>query len=322
MTEPRPTPEMIAQAAYWAAQFATDEATQDDRDACEAWCQENPLHRLTMERMRGLDVRFEGTDDIGREVIETIVERRSRKTGRWGGLALGLLVLGGGGWLTAQTMAVRAWFPDYETARGEQRHVTLADGSAITIDTDAALSFRRSHDRRAVTLFRGQIVARVVKDKARPFIVETSEGSATAKGTAFVVRREGDVTTVTVIESHVRACPAKAGAADCADLSPGDRVRIAQGKLVRLGPLDPEEAAGWTQGWLAADDQPVVGVLRELNRYRAQPVDFDADALSGVRVSGSYPLADPDRALEGIVRSTGLRLSRARDGSPVVTRAK
>nr|WP_168604926.1 FecR domain-containing protein [Novosphingobium sp. SG707] len=312
---------MIAQAAYWVAQFATDEATQDDRDACEAWCQENPLHRLTMERMRGLDVRFEGTDDIGREVIETMVERRSRKTGRWGGLALGLLMLGGG-WLAAQTMAVRAWFPDYETARGEQRRVTLADGSAITIDTDAALSFRRNHARRTITLFRGQILARVAKDKARPFIVETSDGSATAKGTAFVVRREGDATTVTVIESHVRACPAKASAADCADLSPGDRVRMTQGKLVRLGPIDPEEAAGWAQGWLAADDQPVVGVLRELNRYRAHPVGFDAAALSGVRVSGSYPLVDPDRALEGIVRSTGLRLSRAPDGAPIVSRAK
>nr|WP_172338966.1 FecR domain-containing protein [Novosphingobium sp. SG751A] len=313
---------MIAQAAYWAAQLATDEATQDDRDACEAWCQENPLHRLTMERMRGIDVQFEGTDSIGREVIETVVERRSHKTGRWGGLALGLLLLGGGGWLTAQTMAVRTWFPDYETARGEQRRVTLADGSAIAIDTDAALSFRRSHDRRAVTLFRGQILARVTKDKTRPFIVETIEGSATAKGTAFVVRRDDDATTVTVIESHVRACPAKASAADCADLWPGDRVRMTQGKLVRLGPVDPDAAAGWAQGWLAADDQPVVGVLRELNRYRAQPVGFDAAALSGVRVSGSYPLADPDRALEGIVRSTGLRLSRAPDGSPVVTRAK
>nr|WP_183628974.1 FecR domain-containing protein [Novosphingobium sediminicola] len=313
---------MIAQAAYWAAQLATDEATQDERDACEAWCQENPLHRLTMERMRGIDVQFEGTDDIGREVIETMVERRSRKTGRWGGLALGLLLLGGGGWLTAQTMAVRAWFPDYETARGEQRSVTLADGSSITIDTDAALSFRRSHDRRAITLFRGQILARVTKDAARPFIVETSDGSATAKGTAFIVRRDDEATTVTVIESHVRACPAKTGRENCADLSPGDRVRMGRGKLVHLAPIDPEAAAGWAQGWLAADDQPVVGLLRELNRYRAQPVSFDAAALSGIRVSGSYPLADPDRALDGIVRSSGLRLSRAPDGSPVVSRAK
>jgi transmembrane sensor len=31
-------------------------------------------------------------------------------------------------------------------------------------------------------------------------------------------------------------------------------------------------------------------------------------------VSGSFPLTDPDRALEGVMQSTSLRLSRARDG--------
>ncbi|CCW17325.1 FecR protein [Sphingobium indicum BiD32] len=313
---------MIEQAAYWAAQFATDQATQNDRDACEAWCREHPLHRLAMDRMRGLDAQFDSTDDIGRETIETVLERRSRK-GRWfGGFTLGLVLLVGGGWLAAQSLTVRAWFPDYKTARGEQRTVTLADGSGLTIDTDGALDFRRDDANRTVTLFRGQILARVAKDEARPFVVETRDGTATALGTAFIVRRDEDATTVTVIESNVRVCPAKASPETCSDLSPGDQVRLEQGRLSRLGRIDPGTAAIWAEGWLAVDDQPVAGVLLELNRYRRQPVRFDADELAGVRVSGSFPLADSDRALDGIVRLTGLRLSRAQDGFPVVSRAK
>jgi transmembrane sensor len=133
---------MVEQAACWSAQFATDEATQADRDACEAWCDEHPLHRLAMERMRGFDAQFNDTDEVGREAIETVLERRSAK-GRWfGGLMVGLGLLAGGGWLTTQSLTVRAWFPDYETARGEQRTVTLADGSNLTLDTDAALDVR------------------------------------------------------------------------------------------------------------------------------------------------------------------------------------
>ncbi|MFT3968111.1 MAG: FecR domain-containing protein [Sphingobium sp.] len=313
---------MIEQAAYWAAQLATDEATQDDYDACEAWCREHPLHRLAMDRMRGLDAQFDSTDDIGRETIETVLERRSRKDRWFGGLALGLLLLAGGGWLAAQSLTVRAWFPDYATARGEQRSVTLADGSGITIDTDAALDFRRDGVSRTVTLFRGQILARVAKDNARPFVVKTRDGTATARGTAFIVRRDDDATTITVLESHVRACPTKADPDDCADLSPGDQARMSNGRLARLGRVDPETAAIWAEGWLAADDLPVARVLLELNRYRRQPVRFDARELAGVRVSGSFPLADTDRALDGIVRSTGLRLSSGDDGAPVVSRTK
>ncbi len=313
---------MIEQAAYWAAQLATDEATQDDRNACDDWCREHPLHRLAMDRMRGLDAQFDSTDRIGRETIETILEGKSHKS-RWqGGLTLGLALLAAGGWFAAQSMTVRAWFPDYETVRGEQREITLADGSGVTIDTNGAIDFRRDGDRRTVTLFRGRILARVAKDKARPFVVETRDGTVTARGTAFIVSRDDDATVVSVIESVVRACLETARPQDCVDLSPGEQVRMAQGRVERLGQTDPETAGLWAEGWLAADDQPVVQVLNELNRYRQRPVRFDPGELEEVTVSGSFPLADTDRALDGIARSTGLHLSRTRDGVLAIGQVK
>lgn len=318
MTTNRPTPEMIERAAFWAAQLATDESTREDRDACEAWCREHPLHRLAIERMRGLDAQIDSTGDIGREAIETVLEKRSR-SGRWlGGLTMGIVALAAGGWMTAQSLTVRALFPDYETARGEQRTVTLADGSGLAIDTDAALDFDRSDGARTVTLFRGQLLARVAADRAHPFVVRTRDGTATALGTAFTVRRDDDATMITVLESRVRACPAQSASTDCADLLPGDRVRMAHGRLEHLGRVDPEAAGMWATGWLVADDQSVADVLLELNRYRERPVRFDPAELADVRVSGSFPLTDPDRALDGILRSTGLRLSRSGGDDPRV----
>lgn len=269
---PGPSPEMIAQAAHWAAQLATDEAPQSDLDACEAWCRKNPLHRLALQRMRGFDAQFAQADTIGRATLETVLDQRARRPRRIAGAALALALLGGGGWLAAQTWIVQGWFPDDTTARGEQRKVTLADGSALTIDTDAALTFRRSDRQRRVLLFRGQILARVAKDHARPFVIETRDGTATAHGTAFTVRRDQHATIVTVIESRVRACPAKADASHCADLLPGDRARMERGTLTFMERVNPTMAVAWAEGWLTADDQPVAQVLAELNRYRRQPV--------------------------------------------------
>ena len=313
---------MIEQAAFWSAQLATDETTQAERDACEAWCREHPLHRIAMDRMRAFDTQIDSTDDIGRETIQSLLDARGRKTRRIGGAALGVFAIAGAGWMAMQSLAMRAWFPDYETALGEQRTVTLADGSGLTLDTAASLDFDRAGDRRTVTLFRGQVLARVARDVAHPFVVRTGDGTATALGTAFTVRKDKGATTVIVLESKVRVCPAEAEPPRCADLTPGDHARIDQGRVVRLGRIDPETAGAWAEGWLAADDQPVADVLEDLNRYRAQPIRFiDAD-LAGVRVSGSFPLSDTNRALDGIVQSTGLGLSRAQDGSPVVGRTK
>lgn len=314
MTAPRPTPEVIEQAAFWAAQLATDEATQEDRDACEAWCRQHPMHRLALERMRDLEVRMDEADRPGRETIEHLLDRRSRPGRRSIGAVAAFILLAGGAWFGAQSLTVRSWFPDHETARGERRAITLSEGSELTLDTDTALDFRSDRHRRQVTLFRGRILARVAKDAARPFVVRTRDGTATALGTAFTVRRDADATIVSVIESRVRVCPEKAED-DCADLRPGDRVRMSGGKLHRLEPVDPEAAGSWAQGWLAVDDQPLSVVLGELNRYRAVPVDYDANDLSGIRVSGSFPLGDPDRAVEGAVRSAGLRMERAPDGA-------
>lgn len=313
---------MIEQAAGWAAQLATDDATQEDMDACEAWCREHPLHRLAMDRMRILDAQIDGTDQIGRKTIETVLERRSRPDGPLGRSAICVALLVGGGWLAAQSLTVREWFPDYETTRGEQRTVTLADGSGLTLDTDAALDFDSDADRRRVILLRGQVLARVAADSDHPFVIETRDGSATALGTAFIVRRDEGATTVTVLESRVRVCPASAGEDACANLGPGDQARMTAARIDRLGPVDPEAAGMWAEGWLAADNQPVADVLLELNRYRRKPVRFDPADLAGTRVSGSFPLADTDRALEGIIRSTGLGMSRSTDGAVSVRRAK
>lgn len=311
---------MIEQAALWSAQLATDEATQADHDACKAWCQEHPLHQLAMDRMRAFDAQIDSADDLGRETIQSVLQGRARKGRRFGIATLGLALIVGGGWLTAQSLTVRAMFPDYETARGEQQSVKLADGSGLTLDTDAALDFDQNRSDRTVTLFRGQILARVSRDHRHPFVVRTEHGTATALGTVFTVRKDNDGTTVTVLESHVRACAAPAGEERCANLSPGDRVRLKDSGVIRLNRVDAEAAGIWAEGWLAADDQPVADVLNELNRYRDRPIRFAPADLASVRVSGSFPLTDPDRAVAAIARATGLRLSRSADGNAELRR--
>jgi len=314
----RPTAAMVAKAAEWAAILDDAPVPQAQRDACEAWCREHPLHRLALERMRSLDGRFTGLTRLDRQVLRTVTARtfpgpRAQRQGLSGVLAL---LVGLGAWYGADSPRVRSLFPDARTDRGEVRTLALADGSGLVVDTQTALDVRITGGGRQVDLFDGRVLAQVAHDPGRPFTIRTGDGTVTALGTAFSVHRDGRRTLVTVIASRVRACPAAAG--DCLELGAGDRALMTQGGVSRLPPVDPATAAAWTTGWLVVDDQPLTDVLAELNRYRAQPIRFDATGLRDIRVTGSYPLGDTDRALQAMAAALGVRVVPLGDGGVTV----
>lgn len=310
---------MIEQAARWAAMLDAGDLSRDDRRACDEWCAGHPLHRRTLDRMRAFDARVTNAEDFEREALNTVLERRRYR--RLGGTLLGVAVLAIVGWTGMQSDYFRDRFPDYRTGRGELRSVALEDGSEIIIDTDGAVGVDMAGTQRQVRLIRGQLLVKVAKDRNRPFVIETAHGTATALGTSFIVRREASYTVVTVIESQVRACPAKAAAEDeCRILAPGERAHITSTKVSVRPPVDPSAAAMWSSGWLEADDQEVAEVLVELARYSERPIRFDAASLRGVRVTGSFPLRDIDRAVEGIARTAALRVQRSADGAILFAR--
>lgn len=290
-----------------------------DRAAFTSWYDADPVHRQTLDRMRAFDGRLQTIDALEREAVNRFISRRSRLTRRTGGAAIGIMLALAGGWSLIGSDLLRDRFPDHQTARGEVRAIALADGSRITLDTDAAIRVTLGKSEREISLVRGQLLATVAKDPDRPFIVATPHGTATALGTAFIVRRNRKETRVTVIQSHVRVCPSEQGAA-CLTLQAGQRALIDGQRARQLQDTDPASATLWTTGWLEADDMEAGAVLDELNRYRHDPVRFDAAALNGRKVTGSFPLRDPDRALEGVIRSAGLSAHKAGDGTITVGR--
>ncbi len=310
---------MIEQAAHWAALLDADDMSQDDRKACDAWCREHPLHRRTLDRMRAFDARVANAQDFEREALNTVLARRRNR--RFGSALLGVAVLVLAGWAGMQSDDLRDHFPDYQTGRGEIRTVALHDGSEIVIDTGGAIRVDMHGTQRQVRLIRGQLFARIAKDKNRPFVVATAHGKASALGTSFTVRREANYTLVTVIESRVRVCPGKvADAQQCRILAAGEQARITPTQIYARSSVNPSVAALWSSGWLEADDQDVADILTELTRYSERRIRFDTASLRGVKVTGSFPLRDIDRAVEGIARTAALRVHRSADGEISFTR--
>ncbi|STR25811.1 Probable RNA polymerase sigma factor fecI [Janthinobacterium lividum] len=197
----------------------------------------------------------------------------------------------------------RGWMADYRTAVNQRRVVTLDDGTQLTLNTNSAVNIAYDGARRRIELLAGEIFIATGKDAAqRPFFVGTPHGSLQALGTRFTVRLHEQYASAGVLEGAV-AVLADDGAQRLV-LRPGEGAHF-DGTGVHRQALAPYGGA-WLNGMLVARDMRLADFLAELSRYSDHPLSC-APAIAGLRVSGSYPLADVDAILDAVSASLQLR---------------
>ncbi|WP_044330545.1 FecR family protein [Sphingomonas hengshuiensis] len=179
----------------------------------------------------------------------------------------------------------------HRTAVGEQRVVTLADGSRATLNTDTVLEVAYTAERRGMRLVRGEALFEVAHDPNYPFLVEAGGGTVRALGTAFVVRSERDRLEVTLITGRVEVSRQTGAARRVVELSPGERYSSdGDAGPVKLDKPRVEAVIAWRNGQLIFDETPLAEAVAEANRYEIQPIELrvtgDPATLSGVFRTG------------------------------------
>ncbi|MBO9724874.1 MAG: FecR family protein [Novosphingobium sp.] len=309
-------PAVIETAARWAALLDSEEVSDADRADFRAWESAHPSHRAAWSAIRAFDQSLDEAGDLEHAALRQVSRARmKRRSTAAAAVLVAMLVVTG--WSAAHFTASEDHMVAYQTAKGQVKTVALEDGSNLVIDTDAVVAVEMTRSKRIVELARGQVFVSVAKAPDRPFVIRTVDGTATALGTAYSVRRDDAGTRVMVTESHVRICPSDLPDA-CRTLGPGEQARITPAGVIGLGRIDPARASLWTSGWLEVDDRPVDEVLSEIARYRKHPVRFDPGQLRGRNVTGSYPLSEPDRALSGVADAAGLTIRYQPDDTLVI----
>lgn len=308
MNAGEPTPEHVAAAAQWLSLLHSGEASEDQRQACDAWRDADPGHALALSRLEILWGRFDGLPaSRSRKTLERVLapSRHARV-----GAALVLLIAASVAWQGVRQAPL--WLADQRTAVGERRNMMLEDHSQLQLNSDSAVDIEFDGQRRLIDLRRGELWVEVAKDPQRPFVVRTEQGTVTAVGTRFLVRREDGQTRVTVLESAIAAQPA-APSSTPARVAAGQQATLYADHVEGLQIIGNADPASWTRGVLKVDDRPLLEVLDELARYRRGVLHYDRQALAGLRVSGSFPLDNTDAALNALQTSLPIRLQRFTD---------
>mgnify|MGYP002784854789 FL=1 len=295
------------EAARWL--IALEESPDDEalRERFSAWLAADPAHVeawTDTSDVYALLGQLPVTPDAGvPPAMHTRAVHRPRVWWAAGallaGLAAALLVV------VAPSLRLRL-LAEYRTAAGEQRTVTLPDGSVMHLGPQTAIATSFQVDRRRIELLQGEAFFTVAPDRARPFEVVAGEARATAVGTAFETRVNSAETLITVEEGVVRAewIDDAAGALD--PLTAGQWTRFAAGHQHEQGRLHPSEIAAWRQGLVVARDAPLATVIDHIRPFHRGAIFIAGGDFGRQRVTGVYNAAtDPLAALRAVVAPHG-----------------
>lgn len=279
---------VLAAAAHWHVELQCGSA---DPAAVQAWRDASAEHErawLLLQRMDGQLGAIPAALAI--PALQAAQQRR-----RAAAKILAVLVAAGGGIVLGQAGLQsgpwQALTASLRTAPGQRRHVTLADGGRMEVNTDSAVDIDYSAARRRIRLHHGEIIITTASD-ARPFLVDTPHGVIRALGTRFGVRCDDDGSTVSVFEHAVEVrCAARPDAVR--RLEAGQQLHFSDTGLA---------------GMLVAADWPLQQLVAELARYRRGRLACDA-RVARRPVTGTYRLDDIDAVLESLCASHGLQVT-------------
>ena len=319
-------PERLAEAGVWVARLHSGETDKTVMAGVKQWLKVHPMNVRALELCTEI---WEESANLRRITpFETQAPPPRRKYGFLPIAATAMALL-----LVAGIILRLDPAADLATEVGEQRLVTLNDGTHVFLNTATRIAVKYDANTRWVELKSGEALFDVAKKPTWPFVVKAGDRQITAHGTSFVVRRDATQTTVTLVEGTVsviadasgpaiRNSRATAPAAPQAfTLTPGQRLTFL-GEQARLEVTSLDKAVAWRRGEIIFDDTTLSDAVKELNRYNKTELVVEEPQAQAVRVNGLFQAGDSLSFAHAVAQSYGLTVEERTDtivlsGSPV-----
>ncbi len=307
----------VAEAAAWLARLQGPMRSPTVEDAFKAWLAESDANARAYARVADTwEIIPAAARSNAARSNSPVSSRHPRRYVLTAAASIAImLVFAGFAWFQLRS-------PVYQTSFGEIKSVTLSDGTRVTLNADTRLRVLYRKNERSVRLERGEAVFDDVENPQRPFVVQAGGYQVRALGTVFDVYRAPKHLDVTLIKGRVdvsRNAPAGGKAVSVPTmLSPGERLVIRADGHTALDHPSLETISAWQRGQVVFNDVPLAQAISQINRYGGTPIRVADPALEQVRVSGVFPIRDPEKFAHAISSLRHLRVVRSRNSIVIV----
>jgi transmembrane sensor len=279
--------QIIEELAQWLVMIDAGELSDAEAQAWEAWKNRSEQHRKAWLRAEKMDQFF---SHVPANISTPILKTTRKKAPAWSKLVL-LLAVGGIMIAAVQVEQEQAWLADYRTGFGEQRNITLEDGTQIVLNSRTAIDIDFSANTRTVVLRHGEIFIHTghpAERITRPFYVQSQHGTIQALGTQFNVAQDKSNTSVAVVEHAVQINTAQSQQQQI--VNEGQALEFKKDHISHTRPIDMSSLL-WKNGLLIANSLPLQAFAEQIERYYNVQVAVTADAAN-IMISGTYPIND------------------------------
>lgn len=170
------------------------------------------------------------------------------------------------------------------TGMGEHSHVTLPDGTILTLNAQTTVRYNLADGKRQVSID-GEAFFEVARDPEHPFVVSANGMTVTCLGTSFDVRNYSDESTASVVlrdgKVRVNACDADL------TMEPGSRVLMDRKTLaLSKHTVTPSDYTAWLNGEIKFNNQTLEEIAAELSRNYNIDLVITSDELRQERFNG------------------------------------
>jgi transmembrane sensor len=335
-------------AADWLVRLQNPEVSLEETLAWQTWMNADPRHAQAFERVESVSElmrevcppRAASSNELSRDAYDASVSlkewRAPPRFNRAFAVAASLMLLSVGLLLALYPSSpLRSALSSslvITTLVGENRTVSLADGSTVTLGGNTQLSVSFDREVRYIALSQGEALFTVAKDARRPFKVHTSDATVVALGTQFNVRRGSDRSIVSVTEGRVvvepttRILPIALVQVWKPTLKPvqldaGEQTMAGSAGIEHAMKIDDLAAAtSWQNGQLEFRMERLRYVLEDVNRYAPKAIVLEDDGLGDLVITGMVSQKNIGGWIESLERSFGLRALEKTDRIVLTTR--
>ncbi len=287
MTSP-PNELSQSEAALWLARIRADDCSEEDRRIFQHWLAADPDHLKAFEAVSAM---WETVAGLPRD-LQAKDLRGAAARAPVAGSRRHILVGAGAAALIAGTFSVwrSAEAGVYQTEIGEQKHVVLADGSRVFLDTDTRIKVTFSQKDRQVDLDYGRANFTVAQDAKRPFWVNAAERRVLAGNATLDIRRDGNKVSVVVINGTAAVTPAGNDRGEI--LLGGQRLISRPVEAPTLDRPNLTPLLAWQSGRAIFDNEKLSSAIQEMNRYSTMKLAVEGKTVGDMRISGVYGVGD------------------------------
>jgi len=319
--------EILAEASVWLTRLHGDDRGPDVKHGLRQWLTHDPLNARAYELVTDV---WDDAEQLRRVVplAAAVTQRQSPRFFYFGAAVTALVAI----FAVGLTLYMRGDI--VATGIGEQRQVTLTDGTRIFLNTATRVVVNYADEARRVDVTKGEALFDVAKRPDWPFIVTAGERQVTALGTSFVVRRDQQNLVVTLVEGKVSVDPVKAAPGDVAGpstapaappskpgvytLTAGQRLTFVEGAPPKIDTPSIEESMAWRRGQVVMNQMTLSAAAAEMNRYNNRQVITVQPEVGELSINGLFQAGDSANFANAVAQAYGLQMTRS-DGQIVLS---